>query len=227
MKVLRALDEQGITDDTLVIFVTDNGTSPKCQFDALADRGVDLRGNRRGHKTDIWEGGHRVPFLVRWPRAVNPGTRDETVSLMDAMATVAEVVGYPLPDDVSEDSVSLLPALRNEARDGPLHDGVITHSISGRFAIHSGPWKLALCPGSGGWSAPKDGKAREQGLPEVQLFDLTADPAEQRNLQAEHPAVVAALTARLHEIVTQGRSTPGAPQPNDGARWWAQLPWPE
>ena len=227
-EVLRALDEHGVAENTLVIFVTDNGTSPKCDFDGLAAEGVDLRAHWRGHKADVWEGGHRVPFLVRWPAAIDPGgVYDETVSLVDVMATVADAVGHALPDEAAEDSASLLPALRGEPRAALVNDAVITHSSGGRFAIHFGRWKLVFGPGSGGWSAPQDAAARKQGLPEYQLYDMAADPGEQRNLVEEHPEVVSELTAHFRRIVSRGRSTPGEPQRNDGPSWWKQLPWPK
>ncbi len=225
-EVLRALEEKGVADNTIVIFVADNGTSPECNFEGLQEKGVDLRAEWRGSKADIWEGGHRVPFLVRWPGVVQAGAvSSERISLVDVVATVAEIVGYDLPRDAAEDSVSLLPVLLGENRDTPLHDAVITHSGSGCFAIHSGPWKLAFCPGSGGWSEPKDPEAVELGLPGLQLYDVTLDPGEQRNLFAERLDVVSELTDRLSEIVTNGRSTPGPPTANDGPSWWPQLPW--
>ncbi len=117
----------------------------------------------------------------------------------------------------------LLPALASAAdaqlgTDGaPLHDAIVHHSIQGLFSLRQGPWKLELCPGSGGWSAPGDLAARQAGLPEVQLYDLSRDIAETKNVAAENPAVVTRLTALLKTYVANGRSTPGAPQKNDVA----------
>ena len=226
-EVLRALEENGVADDTLVIFTSDNGTAPQCRFDELAAKGVDLRAQWRGQKADIWEGGHRVPLIVRWPGVIRPSaTSAETTSLVDVLATVAQVVGYELPDDAAEDSVSLLPVLLGRNAGTPLHDAVITHSLSGCFAIHSDGWKLAFCPGSCGWSEPSDLDARAAGMPEDQLYDLTVDPGERHNLFAERPEIVSELTDRFWEIVTNGRSTPGTPVLNDGPLWWSQLPSP-
>jgi arylsulfatase A len=225
-EVLRALEENGVADNTIVIFAADNGTSRECNFNGLRAKGVDLRAQWRGCKADIWEGGHRVPFLVRWPGVVHPHTTSaETVSLVDVLATVADIVGYDLPEDAAEDSVSLLPVLLGEERGTPLHDAVITHSLSGCFAIHSWPWKLAFCPGSCGVSEPKDAEAFDLGLPGLQLYDVTVDPGEQHNLLAERPEVVSELTDLFWRIVTNGRSTPGPPMTNDGQTWWPQLPW--
>ena len=218
-QVLRALDQQGIADETLVIFTCDNGTSPKADFKKLSEGGVDLLGPWRGSKADIWEGGHRVPFLVRWPGVVEPGTRSaEPIALTDIMATVAEALSVKLTDGCAEDSVSLLPALREGELDAPLHDLIVNHSSRGRFAVRSGPWKLCFCGGSGGWTAPTtDAAAKKAGLPDLQLFNLSTDPGEQTNLLATHPEKAAELTDRFRQLVQS--------QGNDGPEWWSQLPW--
>ena len=167
----------------------------------------------RGSKADIYEGGHRVPLFVRWPGKVKPGSRyDGIVCLTDIIATCAEVVGAKLPDDAGEDSVSLLPALG--VTKGPVRESIVVHSVNGSFAVREGRWKLCLCPGSGGWSAPRPGRDDASKLPPVQLFDLSADIGEKTNLQAKHPEVVDRLTKLLEAFVADGRSTPGKPQPN-------------
>jgi arylsulfatase A-like enzyme len=156
-----------------------------------------------------------VPLVVRWPGKVRPGsTSDELVSLVDFMATAAEITGARLPDNAAEDSVSSLPVLLGKTSK-PLREALVHQSIDGKFAIRQGPWKLELCPGSGGWSRPRDPEAIKRGLPRVQLYDMTSDVGEQRNLEAEHPDVVKRLTALLGEYVAEGRSTPGARQHND------------
>ncbi|MFC1597867.1 arylsulfatase, partial [Planctomycetota bacterium] len=213
-EVLDALARRGVGDNTLVIFTSDNGCSPQADFPALLEKGHDPSSIYRGHKADIWDGGHRVAFIVRWPGKVRPGsTSDQLVSLVDLTATCADVLGLQLPENAAEDSVSLLPILLGEA-DGPVREALIHHSISGKFSIRRGRWKLELCPGSGGWSPPRDAQATKQGLPPIQLYDMTADPSEQRNVEADHPEVVKDLTALLERYVAEGRSTPGAPQEN-------------
>jgi arylsulfatase A-like enzyme len=153
--------------------------------------------------------------VARWPAKVRPGTTsDQLVSLVDLMATAAAIVGATLPADAGEDSVSFLPALLGTDR-GPLREALVHQSANGRFAIRQGPWKLELCPGSGGWSQPSDPKAAHNGLPPVQLYDLRADLGEQQNLQAQQSAVVKQLTALLERYCDEGRSTPGAAQKND------------
>ena len=179
--VLAALDEAGVAKDTVVIFTSDNGCSPEAKFDELRAKGHDPSAGFRGHKADIFEGGHRVPFIVSWPGKVKPGTSSaDIVCLTDFMATAAEIVGAKIPANAAEDSISFLPALMG--KDGPKRTALVSHSINGSFAIREGNMKLALCAGSGGWSAPKPGTPAENGLPQDQLYDLAADRAESKNL---------------------------------------------
>ena len=211
--VLDALEKGGIAENTLVIFTSDNGCSPSAKFDELAAKGHHPSYEFRGNKADIYDGGHHVPYLVRWPARVKAGTRsDQIVCLNDFISTCAAIVGAKLPDTAGEDSVSLLPAFEGRA-EKPLREAIVHHSINGSFAIRQGNWKLELCPDSGGWSEPRPGKA-PAGSPPVQLYDLSDDIGERRNVQADHPEIVARLTALLEKYVADGRSTPGAPQQN-------------
>jgi arylsulfatase A-like enzyme len=213
--VLAALDQHGLAENTLVFFTSDNGCSPAAKTAQLEKSGHFASAGFRGYKADIWEGGHRVPFFVRWPGKIAAGSQStQTVCHTDFLATCAAILDAKLPDNAAEDSVSLLPALLGQDN-APLHEHVVHHSISGRFAIRQGNWKLALCPGSGGWGKPGDADAAKQGLPAVQLYDLNTDPAETTNLHDKHPEVVQRLTKLLNDIITNGRSTPGAAQKND------------
>ena len=213
-EVLDTLEERGLAEQTLVIVTSDNGCSPEAKFPELLARGHDPSRGFRGHKADIFEGGHRVPFLVRWPGVV-PGRRsDQLICLTDLMATCAEVLGERLPDAAGEDSVSILPALEGRDR-RPLREAVVHHSINGSFAIRQGDWKLALCPDSGGWSGPRPGTEEAAGLPPIQLYNLASDPGERTNVQEQHPDEAARLTRLLEKYVTDGRSTPGMPRKND------------
>jgi arylsulfatase A len=215
-EVLKVLDEQGVARSTLVVMTSDNGCSPQADFPQLLAKDHNPSHVFRGHKADIYEGGHRMPFFARWPEQIKAGTKsDQTICLTDFMRTTADIVGIKLPDDAAEDSVSILPALLGKAT-SPLREGTVHHSINGSFSIREGKWKLALCPGSGGWSSPRPGQHDTSTLPLVQLFDLASDVAEERNVQAEHPAVVARLTKRLEKYVSEGRSTAGAVQTNNG-----------
>ena len=215
-ELLRTLEQHGLARDTLVIVTSDNGCSPQADFPALQAKGHEPSHIFRGHKADIFEGGHRIPFLVRWPARITAGrTSAQTVCLTDLMRTMADIVGVALPDNAAEDSVSLLPAFEGRDR-GALREATVHHSINGSFAIRQGKWKLACCPGSGGWSSPRPGQQDASALPLVQLFDLEADIGETRNLQAEHPEVVARLTRLMEKYARDGRSTAGAVQPNNG-----------
>ncbi|MCE9606145.1 MAG: arylsulfatase [Planctomycetia bacterium] len=212
--LLAALDRHGLTNNTLVVFSSDNGCSPQAGIKKLEAQGHFASGPFRGYKADIWEGGHRVPFFVRWPGIVKPASKSsQTICLGDLMATCAELLGAKLPEAAAEDSISILSLLRGD--DKPVHDAVVHHSINGRFAIRAGDWKLAFCSGSGGWGSPKDEVAGQQALAEVQLYNLADDPGEKTNLQQEYPEVVARLTTQMQQFIADGRSTPGAKQPND------------
>ena len=135
------------------------------------------------------------------------------VCLVDFFATCAEIVDAKIPETVAEDSISILPALLGKSLKAT-RDSVIHHSINGSFAIRQGKWKLAFCPDSGGWSkpAPSSNKHGKQPTgPSLQLFNLEADPAETTNLVAQHPDLVATLTALAEKTIADGRTTPGAP----------------
>ncbi|MFO0878991.1 MAG: arylsulfatase [Gemmataceae bacterium] len=212
-QILAELDRLHLTDNTLILFTSDNGCSPMAGITDLEARGHRPSAQFRGHKADIFEGGHRVPFLAQWPGVIPAGkSAAQLACLTDLLATTAEILGVALPSDAGEDSVSLLPALRDTAP-GTLRETCVHHSVNGSFAIRQGKWKLCLCPGSGGWSKPRPGK-EEAGLPPVQLYDLEADPGERTNLQAQHPEVVARLTQLLERQSERGRSTPGPAQKN-------------
>lgn len=215
-QVLRALEESGLAGNTIVFLASDNGCSPSAKFDELQAKGHFPSADFRGTKADIFDGGHRIPFIVRWPGQVKAGSHcDQTVCLTDLLATCAEIVGEKLPPNAGEDSVSLLPFLHGQASTSSQREAVIHHSINGSFAIRDGQWKLELCSGSGGWSAPRPNTAAARTLPAVQLYDLKADVSETRNVQAEHPEVVARLTDLLKKYIADGRSTPGPVQKND------------
>ncbi len=213
-QVLESLDKQGLAENTLVVVTSDNGCSPLADFDWLVAHGHNPSYNFRGYKADIYDGGHHLPFIVRWPGKVAAGTRsDQLICHSDLLATCAEILGTKLPDNAGEDSVSILPALLGKA-DKPLHEAVVHHSAPGAFAIRQGKWKLELCPGSGGWSYPKPGKDDTSQLPLVQLYDVASDVGETTNLQESQPQVVEQLTRLLEKYVALGRSTPGTPQEN-------------
>ena len=213
--VLRALDDTGVADNTLVFFTADNGCSPAAGTDKLEKQGHYASERFRGYKADIWDGGHHLPFFVRWPGKIKPNSESkQLICHTDFIATCAEILGVKLPEKAAEDSVSILPALLG-TDNVPLREAIVHHSIDGRFAIRQGSWKLILCSGSGGWSSPKDPEAIAQGLPDQQLYDLSADPSEANNLIESRPDIAARLSMMLQKIIDDGRSTTGTPQKND------------
>lgn len=216
-ELLTTLERSGVADNTIVIFTSDNGCSPEAKFDELQKNGHFPSAQFRGTKADLFEGGHRVPFIVSWPGKVKAGaTSNQLICLNDVMATCAEILGAKLPENAAEDSVSFLPALAGSDGDKPLREALVHHSINGSFAIRQGDWKLLLSPDSGGWSAPRPGSPKAKELPPVQLYNLANDIAESRNVQVEQPEIVERLTKLLERYVADGRSTPGAPQQNTG-----------
>ena len=209
-RVLDALEKSGEAENTMVIFTADNGCAPYIGVGDLEKRGHYPSGPLRGYKADAWEGGHRVPFIVRWPGKVEPGsTCDQLVQQADLIATFAEVLETQLPDNVGEDSFSLLPLLKGDDR--PVRETAVNCSIGGVPSVRQGKWKYIAAPGSGGW-----GKGGDPSQP-VQLYNLADDLSETKNLAAAMPEKVAEMKALLEKLITEGRSTPGAKQPNDVA----------
>jgi arylsulfatase A-like enzyme len=194
-RVLAALEATGLARDTLVVFTSDNGYEAAIGSAPLESQGHFPSGPLRGYKRDAWEGGHRVPFLVRWPGVVQPGTvSDALVHQADLLATFAELWGARLPPDAGEDSVSLLPVLRGER--ASVRTYAISCAVNGVQALRDGPWKL-ICTA------------------EPQLYHLAEDLAERENLAARHPERVRAMLAVRERLIAEGRSTPGPPQAND------------
>jgi len=189
-RVLDALQASGAADNTLVVFTSDNGCAPYVGAGELEQQGHYPSGPLRGYKSDVWEGGHRVPFIVRWPGVVQPASVcGQLVQQADLMATFADILGAKLPDTVGEDSFSLLPLF--QGRDKPVRDHAVNCSMSGVPGLRQGPWKLILAPGSGGWT--KDGDATQP----VQLYNLADDLGETNNLAAAKPELVADLRREL------------------------------
>ncbi len=201
-QVIQALEDAGVADNTLVIFTADNGHSHYTGWDKLVEAGHMPSGPYRGHKADIWEGGHRVPFMVRWPGHVEAGvTNDSLICLTDIMAICAAVVGEQLPDSAAEDSFNMLPAFEH-ATSEPIREAIVHHDRWGRFAIRQGPWKLVIL-------AEKDKE------PDLQLYNIAEDVGEINDISDAHPDRVESLLVLLNEYVAKGRSTPGKNQPND------------
>ena len=215
-QIVEAVAAAGLTDNTLIIFTSDNGCAPAGGFKDLQAMGHDPSAGFRGHKADIYEGGHRIPFIAKWPAKVKAGSRsDETLCLTDLLATVADITGMPLKDDEGEDSYSFLPVLLGKEYPTPLREATVHHSVHGAFAIRKGKWKLIFSKGSGGWSYPTPAQADTLDLPPLQLYDLSVDRAEQQNVSTTFPDTVQALTTLMQKLIQEGRSTPGTTQKNE------------
>lgn len=226
-EVMKAVDKAGIAENTIFIFTTDNGCSPQARFGELAEKGHYPGYIYRGHKADLYDGGHRIPCIVRWPAKIEPHTVSQTVCLTDFMATFASVAGYKLKDNEGEDSYDMLPLLLHTEEPAPIREATVHHSIEGDFTIRKGEWKLLMSPGSGGWSypCPRTDTAVIKTLPAIQLYNMANDPGEKENVYDKHPEIVRQLRGLLVKYIREGRSTPGLPQPNEGPEIWEQLKW--
>lgn len=225
-RINSSLGNSGLLDNTIVIFTSDNGCSPMADFAELKAHGHNPSYVFRGTKSDIYEGGHRIPLIVQWPEVIRPASKsDATVCLSDLLATVAEIEGFSLPDDAGEDSVSNLPLWKEEATQ--VRQDIVHQSIDGSLSIRKGDWKLEMCPGSGGWSYPSPGKDDTSKMPSFQLYDLKNDIGETTNVIEDHMDVFVKLKAILKKRVLEGRSTPGKPQPNEGDVIWDTVRWME
>jgi arylsulfatase A len=223
--VMAALQKKGILDNTIVVFTSDNGCSPQADFSYLKEKRHNPNYFFRGHKADIFEGGHHVPLIVQWPKKIKPNQScKQTICLNDFMATFAQISHYSLSDNEAEDSYNLLPLFLKPNSSRPIREATVHHSINGSFTIRQGDWKLILCAGSGGWSFPKPGK-EEAGLPKIQLYNLKKDIAEQDNVEAQNPLIVKKMTNLLRQYVRNGRSTKGKPQTNDGVFLHDRMDW--
>jgi len=205
-RVLRALEEAKLSRNTLVVYTSDNGGHWLASD--IEKYGHQSNTPWRGQKADIHEGGHRVPFIVRWPGKVKAGTvNKQLVCLTDCFATFSAAAGVSVPDGAAEDSYNQLPAFEGKRAASPAREAVVHHSGDGLFAIRSGDWKLVEGLGSGGFTLPRTEKPVPGG-PAGQLYNLAEDSAEQRNLYLERPDQVTRLKALLDRYRTEGRSRP-------------------
>ena len=225
-QITDKLKELNLYENTIVIFTSDNGCSPMADLEELLSAGHNPNYIFRGHKADIYEGGHRIPLIVRWPEKIPGGNQcDHIVCLSDFMATMADYLGDKLPQEAAVDSVSNLP-LWLDADAPSVREDVVHQSVDGSLSIRKGKYKLEMCPGSGGWSYPASGEETDD-MPHFQLYDLENDIREQTNIIELHPAIVTYLKGILADYIRRGRSTPGAVQPNNGEEIWETIKWLE
>ncbi|MEM9857281.1 MAG: sulfatase-like hydrolase/transferase [Bacteroidota bacterium] len=221
-RIFETIEAQGIEENTLVIFTSDNGCSNQADIPMLQKNGHYPSYIYKGLKGSYFEGGHRVPFLVKWPKVIKPNSiSDATICTTDFIATCADIIGYTFNEAEAEDSFSMLPLLTEQG--AYKREATVHHSKSGIFAIWKGDWKLIVSPNSGLNAADKKEKIRKV-LPDNMLYNLNADPKEQNNLALEHPEKVKELRQLLIKYVLDGRSTPGRIQKNDSIFFlWPQI----
>jgi arylsulfatase A len=202
-EILKTLDRLGLAQTTLVVFSSDNGAGP------TNERGHLPNGPWRGKKSQLWEGGHRVPFIARWPGQIAPGTTsDDLVCLVDLMATAAAVAGAKLPEGAAPDSFNLLPTFLGQPK-GMKRDTLVVMSGNGELAIRQGRWKYIpdLAVADGWTSAAK--KPNQVARPA--LFDLTNDQGETRNLHKDQPEVAQRLANALAQAQAAKSTRPSSP----------------
>ena len=207
--VLDAPERRGLAEHTLVVFTADNGCAPYIGVEEMNEQGHYPSYIYRGYKSDIYEGGHRIPCLARWPARIAAGSSsDETVCLTDLLATCAAILGDELPADAGEDSYDILPALLGEPLLEPIREATVHQAGDGSFSIRQGRWKLEKTASSGGYSRLSEDEVRRLNLPPVQLYDLATDIGETTNVHDAYPEVVERLDALLGSYQRRGRSTP-------------------
>lgn len=211
-RVTEALEENNASANTIVIFTSDNGYAPGAGIEELTNLGHSPGFVYRGHKSDIFEGGHRVPLIIRWPDVIKPGrTGVKPVSLNDLIATMADITDYKLPDDAAEDAYSLLPVIKGEAVKYE-RESIIHYSEKGYIAIRKGKWKLILSASEAGLPGTPEEQAEETELSPPLLYDLNSDPREENNLAEDNTAVVDDLKELLINKIGKERSSPGTEQ---------------
>lgn len=226
-QVLDALERSGVADNTLVIFTSDNGAEITGEvrpgaYDRVVQYGHRSSGELRGAKRDAWEGGHRVPFMARWPGKIKAeAVSEETICHVDFMATAAAILGYELPENTAEDSFNMLPVLLGDKHTSPVLKATIHHSARGKFAIRKGDWVLIDAPSGddNGKNGEPEWLKKERGYTPHsmpgELFHLREDLAQRHNRFEDEPELVQELKSLLEKYIREGRSTPGKPQKND------------
>ena len=214
-QIIAAVEEMGLTENTLIVFTADNGVSPQAKLKEMEDQGHFSSYIYRGLKGTLYEGGHRVPFVVKWPKKIKESFETDYLSCTtDLMATVADLFGEELPENVGEDSMSFLPILLGEKKEDEYRGGIVHHSDSGVFSIRKDQWKLIFDEGAG--SRRKDPKDKPVINPgEIQLFNMETDFVESTNVANDNPEVVKELKMLMASFINDGRSTEGKEQQND------------
>ncbi|MEM9418090.1 MAG: arylsulfatase [Planctomycetota bacterium] len=212
-RLLQALEDHGLADNTLIVFTSDNGPE-RYAYERRRQHGHWSSGHLRGLKRDVWEGGHRVPFLVAWPGVIEPGVSHETISQVDLTATFAALVGYTLQGDEAIDSCNLLPLLKGEDYSSPVRPASVQNTRANVFALRQGDWLYINRP-FGEHSARPDWFRTQWNDPKsastpAMLFNLADDPGQRDNRYASHPEKVAAMKSMLGRYRAGQGSAPHA-----------------
>ncbi len=224
--VLAALKENGLEENTLIFFASDNGCAPFAGTEEMEKAGHYSSLNYRGYKAEIYEGGHRIPFMIKWSNQIRPNSvSNETVCLTDLMATLAHVLNVDLPSNAAEDSYNISPVLIEDKLKNSLREATVHHSMDGSYAIRKDNWKLILTKGTGGWKSEALTKQIAEAQYPYQLYNLADDIGEKNNLYGENPEKVQELLSLLKGYVTSGRSTPGKSQDYVKTDKWPGLAW--
>ncbi len=221
-KIIKTLEDEGIRDNTIVVFTSDNGCSPAARYADLQKKGHYPSAQFRGQKGDLYDGGHRVPCMISWPAKIKAGQlADQTICLTDFLATFADLTGYKLKDNEAEDSFDLTSILKNPKGAKEVRDSIVHHSYYGFFAIRMGDWKLLIHPAGGGFNDKK--LESMENLPRMQLYNMKDDVAETNNLYLTNPEKAKELLMQLRKEIEDGRSTAGEKQENDPIDYWKGL----
>lgn len=203
-RIIEALKEKGLYENTIIILTSDNGSSPhgfpieqEIEFEHNTSNGF------KGRKSHSYEGGHRIPFIVSWPNRIKAGSKtDETICLNDLYATVADLLDYEMTIGEAHDSYSFLPVLKSEEYEKPIREATIHHSLNGDFSIRKGDWKYIDARGHGGFAQIKESVPEDS----VQLYNLSIDPTETTNVYNQNPDVATELKMLLEKCKEQGYS---------------------
>jgi len=222
-EIMKSLEKNGISKNTIVVFTSDNGCSHVANFNLLTSKGHNPSGIYRGYKASIYEGGHRIPCIVRYPNGFKSHKVEQPICLTDFYATFASITGYKIKDNEAEDSYNVLPYLDRTNYTKEIREATVHHSAAGAFAICQGKWKLIFQI-----HPPKHLiRAKIENLDHldytIELYDMSNDLREKVNVADKHSDVVKHMTELLEQYVREGRSTPGKAQKNDGREYWAQL----
>jgi len=203
-RIVDVLKEKGMYENTIIILTSDNGSSPhgfpieqEIEFNHLTSNGF------KGRKSHSYEGGHRVPFIVSWPKRVKADSKsDEIICLTDLYATVADLIGHKMNDEEAHDSYSFLPVLKSEEYQKPIREATIHHSLNGDFSIRQGDWKYIDASGHGGFAQIKESVTSDS----IQLYNLAVDPVETTNVYVRNPEKATQLKLLLEKYKEQGYS---------------------